>query len=994
MNLSKPCNSNSDCLHGGNCTKNGTCSCPEGTNGTLCENAVECIKHPDMCGKGTDVNCVFDDKSKSTMCRCVDKKKFYNHFSERCAVPCRNREKNGTLRSDCGIYGRCVNSFCVCVKGISGDRCEIIDQCKEVDCGKDPSATCTLGIDGAYCMCKEAYQVFDEKEKVCTGKPCSKSTDCMYGGNCTSDGTCSCPVGTYGTFCQDVHECIKNPEMCGNGTDVKCIFDVYDEEASCSCDDKKKWFNSFKKRCAEPCEKYVNHKLVKEDCGKYGRCTSSFCFCVKGISGDRCEVIDQCFSGEVDCKGDPSATCSLGIDGAYCKCDKVFQVFDKTEKRCKGEPCKNDSDCMYGGNCSEDGTCFCPKGVGGPLCQQVYECEKRPEKCGNGTDVKCLFDVDEGIAECRCDDGKKDFDDIEKKCKNICKSDEDCGIYGTCDKYSFCRCLERVSGDYCEVIEKCRNMDCGTGTNCTLGSDGEAHCKCQDLDLGFDYKSKICKACECGDHSEGCEFRNGEKQCECSINYFHSGDKCEACNCGDLSKGCELRDGKKECFCPLNYTTIGDKCQKCSCGIGSYHCKMEEGKTKCLCYETYNQRKNKCEFCDCGVHGGNCSFADTGEKQCHCKPGFKMLKETGFCAEVVCNDTNTCQNGGVCQEGLCKCHEDYAGAWCETPKWCMHSRCMNDRDKVECIWDRAKREGRCECKEPYHIYREEDRSCEKCDCGRDGRCMMTERGEKVCICDKGYADYLLQCKRCDCGYYSTNCSFDWLGKKLCQCVEGRKQQNSKTYWDDDLASCVSCDCGENGTCRFDEEKKVCDCDENYKVHNGICRECNCGPYGFCSFDSDGNKVCTCDFGYSVLDGRCESCDCEPSDMRGIGTVCLFEKTVKECHCPRGYQSPKNDFCKDINECLNKDACPANTECFNQPGSYSCQCKKGFKITNTGLDPKKFGCEDINECAEHPCTDPNTACVNTPGSYDCKCKDGYYATSSTSGLYYNPKNSVA
>ncbi|GBN82616.1 hypothetical protein AVEN_7121-1, partial [Araneus ventricosus] len=81
----KSCSSNSDCFHGGNCTKNGTCSCPTGTNGTLCENAVECIKHPEMCGNGTDVKCVFNVKTKYTMCQCDDKKKMFNHFDERCA---------------------------------------------------------------------------------------------------------------------------------------------------------------------------------------------------------------------------------------------------------------------------------------------------------------------------------------------------------------------------------------------------------------------------------------------------------------------------------------------------------------------------------------------------------------------------------------------------------------------------------------------------------------------------------------------------------------------------------------------------------------------------------------------------------------------------------------------------------------------------------------------------------------------------------------------
>ncbi|GBO00296.1 hypothetical protein AVEN_72625-1, partial [Araneus ventricosus] len=167
----------------------------------------------------------------------------------------------------------------------------------------------------------------------------------------------------------------------------------------------------------EPCELYVNHELIREDCGKYGRCSRSFCSCVEGVSGGRCEIIDQCASGEVDCSGDPSATCSLGIDGAYCKCNKTYQLFDEKEKLCKGEPCRNDSDCMYGGKCTEDGTCFCTTGIGGPLCQKVYECEKNPDMCGKGTDVKCVFNVDTKKAWCECDDEEKVFDVIEKKCR-------------------------------------------------------------------------------------------------------------------------------------------------------------------------------------------------------------------------------------------------------------------------------------------------------------------------------------------------------------------------------------------------------------------------------------------------------------------------------------------------------------------------------------------------------------------------------------------------
>lgn len=33
---------------------------------------------------------------------------------------------------------------------------------------------------------------------------------------------------------------------------------------------------------------------------------------------------------------------------------------------------------------------------------------------------------------------------------------------------------------------------------------------------------------------------------------------------------------------------------------------------------------------------------------------------------------------------------------------------------------------------------------------------------------------------------------------------------------------------------------------------------------------------------------------------------------------------------DINECANPNACGINTNCFNTPGNYSCECQDGFE----------------------------------------------------------------
>ena len=52
------------------------------------------------------------------------------------------------------------------------------------------------------------------------------------------------------------------------------------------------------------------------------------------------------------------------------------------------------------------------------------------------------------------------------------------------------------------------------------------------------------------------------------------------------------------------------------------------------------------------------------------------------------------------------------------------------------------------------------------------------------------------------------------------------------------------------------------------------------------------------------------------------------------------------FCKDIDECKTTKPCQNGAECHNTDGSYTCNCKPGYK----GND-----CETkINECQSSPC----------------------------------------
>lgn len=62
-------------------------------------------------------------------------------------------------------------------------------------------------------------------------------------------------------------------------------------------------------------------------------------------------------------------------------------------------------------------------------------------------------------------------------------------------------------------------------------------------------------------------------------------------------------------------------------------------------------------------------------------------------------------------------------------------------------------------------------------------------------------------------------------------------------------------------------------------------------------------------------------------------------------CVAGTKFVRNRGCVDIDECREiEDACSSNEECVNTVGSYTCNCKIGFRRENLTQ-----ACVDINEC---------------------------------------------
>ncbi|XP_071601251.1 nidogen-2 isoform X2 [Heliangelus exortis] len=137
-----------------------------------------------------------------------------------------------------------------------------------------------------------------------------------------------------------------------------------------------------------------------------------------------------------------------------------------------------------------------------------------------------------------------------------------------------------------------------------------------------------------------------------------------------------------------------------------------------------------------------------------------------------------------------------------------------------------------------------------------------------------------------------------------------------------------------------------------------------------------------------------------------------------CVCSAGYRRDGRG-CRDVDECSEGlSHCGPFTTCRNEPGSYRCECRGGYRLAEDGQTcvplapvtnpcedgshpcapgdrarclPRAGGppacqclpgytgdgihCSDVDECAENPCH-PAAVCYNTPGSFSCHCQPGY------------------
>ncbi|CAI9723784.1 epidermal growth factor-like domains 6 isoform X1 [Octopus vulgaris] len=141
------------------------------------------------------------------------------------------------------------------------------------------------------------------------------------------------------------------------------------------------------------------------------------------------------------------------------------------------------------------------------------------------------------------------------------------------------------------------------------------------------------------------------------------------------------------------------------------------------------------------------------------------------------------------------------------------------------------------------------------------------------------------------------------------------------------------------------------------------------PQTFTKYYLKKQKCVKCCPGFTEIDvGICKDInECSKSNG-GCQHICNNTQGSYHCQCKLGYKLSNGKKCVDINECAKGNGgCQHN--CLNSVGSYKCSCKSGYQLLNNKQ------CSDINECAKGNGGCQHN-CLNSVGSYKCSCKSGY------------------
>ncbi|KAL3994592.1 Cadherin domain family protein [Acanthocheilonema viteae] len=140
-----------------------------------------------------------------------------------------------------------------------------------------------LVISRVNCLCENDVPCIDDENQAC-----DENEKCQNGGTCQPHmGTCLCPVGYSGKFCEnDIDECEKK-NICGNG---KCLNVFGSFVCACGDNDAK---NSVHCNNSDSsiCDNCHRGTCIEQNNGQH------LCECADGYSGRYCQLKIRCFDG-------------------------------------------------------------------------------------------------------------------------------------------------------------------------------------------------------------------------------------------------------------------------------------------------------------------------------------------------------------------------------------------------------------------------------------------------------------------------------------------------------------------------------------------------------------------------------------------------------------------------------------------------------------------------------------------------------------------------
>ncbi|XP_059143235.1 latent-transforming growth factor beta-binding protein 4-like [Physella acuta] len=172
--------------------------------------------------------------------------------------------------------------------------------------------------------------------------------------------------------------------------------------------------------------------------------------------------------------------------------------------------------------------------------------------------------------------------------------------------------------------------------------------------------------------------------------------------------------------------------------------------------------------------------------------------------------------------------------------------------------------------------------------------------------------------------------------------------------------------------------KGCICQDNWKGTNcdidvDECAEAPniCPPDHYCK-NTKGSYTCNCPTGFEDINGTCINIDeCNNILLNNCSQNCIDAPGSFICECFRGFTKLSNGTCLDIDECDNGQS-GCEQICLNVPGSSYCGCYPGYRLKD---DRKTCEKDAVDPCINFY-LNCSQGCTDVNGTPQCFCHTGF------------------